>query len=123
MVRTVRRSEELGADLKRARKDRGLSLRDVEGETGISFANLSRFERQVGSPTADNLSRITEWLNIPIARILPSDDGEQPVICYPDEKTPDIVQAHIDRDPNLTEDQKRGLGEFFRAAYAQFAGK
>jgi transcriptional regulator with XRE-family HTH domain len=95
----------------------------VEGETGISFATLARIERQVGSPTSENLTRITEWLNIPIARILPSDDGEQPVIYYPDEKTPDIVQAHIDRDPNLTEDQKRGLGEFFRVAYATFAGK
>ena len=123
MVRTVIRSEELGAALKRARKDRGLSLRDVEGETGISFATLARIERQVGSPTSENLTRITEWLNIPIARILPSDDPKQPVIFYPDEKTPDIIQAHIDRDPNLTEDQKRGLGEFFRAAYATFAGK
>ena len=123
MVRTVIRSEELGAALKRARKERGLSLRDVEGEIGISFATLARIERQVGSPTPDNLARITEWLNIPIERIIHSDDPKQPVIFYPDEKTPDIIQAHIDRDPNLTEEQKRGLGEFFRAAYATFAGR
>ncbi|MEQ1765549.1 MAG: helix-turn-helix transcriptional regulator [Pyrinomonadaceae bacterium] len=123
MVRTLIRSEELGAALKRARKDRGMSLRDVENETGISFATLARIERQVGSPTPDNLTSITEWLNIPIARILSSDAADQPVVFYPHEKTPDIVQAYIDRDPNLTEDQKRGLGEFFRVAYAQFARK
>jgi len=123
MVRTRIRSEELGAALKRARKAQGLSLRDVEGETGISFATLARIERQVGSPTPDNLARITEWLNIPIARILPSEDPDQPVIFYSDEKTPDIVQAYIDRDPFLTEDEKRALGEFFRAAYVAFAGK
>ena len=100
-----------------------MSLRDVENETGISFATLARIERQVGSPTSENLTRITEWLGIPIARILPSDAAERPVIFYPHEKTPDIIQAYIDRDPNLTEDQKRGLGEFFRVAYATFAGK
>jgi transcriptional regulator with XRE-family HTH domain len=122
MVRTVIRSEELGAALKRARKARGLSLRDVEGETGISFATLARIERQVGSPTPDNLARITEWLNIPIARILPLEEGDQPAIFYPDETTPDIVQAYIDRDPNLTKDQKRALGEFFRTAYRLYAG-
>ncbi len=123
MVRTVIRSEHLGSALRRARKDRGLSLRDVENETGISFATLARIERQVGSPTPDNLARITKWLNIPIGRILPSDAADQPVVFYPDEKTPDIIQAYIDRDPNLTEDQKRGLAEFFRVAYALFAGK
>lgn len=123
MARSRIRSEELGAALRRARKDRGVSLRDVENETGISFATLSRIERQVGSPTSDNLTRIIEWLDIPIGRIVPVDDGEQPVIFYPHEKTPEIVQAYIDRDPNLTEEQKRGLGEFFRVAYATFAGK
>jgi transcriptional regulator with XRE-family HTH domain len=123
MVRTVIRSEELGAALKRARKARGLSLRDVEGETGISFATLARIERQVGSPTPDNLARITQWLNIPMARILPPDEGDRPAIFYPDETTPDIVQAYIDRDPYLAEDEKRALGEFFRAAYAAFEGK
>jgi len=123
MARTRIRSEELGAALRRARKDRGVSLRDVENETGISFATLSRIERQVGSPTSGNLTRIVEWLDIPIGRIIPSDDGEQPVVFYPHEKTPEIVQAYIDRDPNLTDEQKRGLSEFFRVAYAQFSGK
>jgi transcriptional regulator with XRE-family HTH domain len=107
----------------RARKDRGLSLREVENETGISFATLARIERQVGSPTPANLAKIVDWLNIPIARIMPAADGEQPAVFYPNEKTPDIVQAYIDRDPNLTEEQKRGLAEFFRVAYAQFADK
>ncbi len=123
MVRTLIRSEELGAALRRARKDRGLSLREVENETGISFATLARIERQVGSPTPANLAKIVDWLNIPIARIMPAADGEQPAVFYPNEKTPDIVQAYIDRDPNLTEEQKRGLAEFFRVAYAQFADK
>ena len=123
MARSPIRSEELGAALRRARKDRGVSLRDVENETGISFATLSRIERQVGSPTSDNLTRIIEWLDIPIGRIVPADDGEQPVVFYPHEKTPEIVQAYIDRDPNLTREQKRGLGEFFRVAYARFARK
>jgi transcriptional regulator with XRE-family HTH domain len=122
MVRTPIRSEQLGAALKRARKERGISLRDVENETGISFATLSRIERQATSPTQDNLVRILEWLDIPIGRIVPSGEGEQPVVFFPHEKTPDIVQAYIDRDPNLTDEQKRGLNEFFRVAYAAFAG-
>jgi transcriptional regulator with XRE-family HTH domain len=108
---------ELGRAIKRRREELGLSLRDVADVTEVSASTLSRIENGTGRPDADNIARLTGWLDMPIDRVMnkqKSDDVE-PVIYYPHEATTEIVEAH------LTPETAKALSELFRVAYKQFS--
>ena len=115
---------ELGRAIKRRREETGQSLRDVADITGVSASTLSRIENGTGKPDADNIARLTSWLDMPIDRVMnktaASDVG--PVIYYPHEATPEIVEAHLRADKNLTPETANALSELFRVAYKQFSG-
>lgn len=62
----------LKSRLQRRQENEGLSLRDVEELTGVSFSTLSRFNRGVGELTYKNARRLKAWLdNEPIAEQKP----------------------------------------------------
>jgi transcriptional regulator with XRE-family HTH domain len=114
---------ELGRAIKRRREELGLSLRDVADVTEVSASTLSRIENGTGRPDADNIARLTGWLDMPIDRVMnkqKSDDVE-PVIYYPHEATTEIVEAHLRADKNLTPETAKALSELFRVAYKQFS--
>ena len=121
LVNTV----ELGRAIRRKREELGLSLRDVADETGVSASTLSRIENGTGKPDADNIARLTGWLQMPMERVMGagSADGaeEAPVVYFPHEATPDIVEAHLRADRNLNPETAKALSELFRVAYAQFS--
>ncbi|MGH9901755.1 MAG: helix-turn-helix domain-containing protein [Pyrinomonadaceae bacterium] len=121
LVNTV----ELGRAIRRKREEAGLSLRDVADETGVSASTLSRIENGTGKPDADNIARLTAWLNVPMERIMGGrqldGDENKPVVYFPQEAMPDIVEAHLRADRNLTPDTAKALSELFRVAYAQFS--
>ena len=115
---------ELGRAIKRRREELGLSLRDVADKTNVSASTLSRIENGTGKPDADNIARLTNWLDMPIDRVMKvkkSDNKVEPVIYYPHEATPEIVEAHLRADKNLSEETASALSELFRVAYTQFA--
>src|SRR3712207_7175657 len=66
LVNTV----ELGRAIRRKREEMGLSLRDVADETGVSASTLSRIENGTGKPDADNIARLTGWLDMPMERVM-----------------------------------------------------
>ena len=121
LVNTV----ELGRAIRRKREELGLSLRDVADETGVSASTLSRIENGTGKPDADNIARLTAWLNVPVERIMSGrdteSDEERAVVYFPQESTPEIVEAHLRADRNLTPETAKALSELFRVAYAQFS--
>ena len=114
LVNTV----ELGRAIRRKREELGLSLRDVADETKVSASTLSRIENGTGKPDADNIARLTAWLEMPVERIMSGreqgDDSAQAVVYFPQE-------AHLRADRNLNEETARALSELFRVAYAQFS--
>ena len=118
-------TEELGRAIRRRREELGLSLRDVAVETSVSASTLSRIENGTGKPDADNIARLTTWLNVPMERILsgrPSHaESSKAVVYYPQEPTPEIVEAHLRADRNLTPQTAAALSELFRVAYQQFS--
>ena len=63
-------TEELGRAIRRRREELALSLRDVADQTSVSASTLSRIENGTGKPDADNIARLTKWLDMPIERIL-----------------------------------------------------
>lgn len=121
LVNTV----ELGRAIRRKREEQGLSLRDVADETNVSASTLSRIENGTGKPDADNIARLTAWLNVPVERIMSgrsSDSGDaEAVVYFPQESTPEIVEAHLRADRNLTPETAKALSELFRVAYQQFS--
>lgn len=116
---------ELGRAVKRRREELGLSLRDVAEKTSVSASTLSRIENGTGKPDADNIARLTAWLEVPVERILSGrpaqDDSKQAVVYYPQEPVPEIVEAHLRADRNLNPETAAALSELFRVAYAQFS--
>ena len=117
---------ELGTAVRRRREQQSLSLRDVADLTGVSASTLSRIENGTGKPDADNIARLAAWLDMPIERVMhhtnrsPSDP--KPVVYYPHESTPEIVEAHLRADRHLSPETAKALSELFRVAYAQFSG-
>ncbi|MEP6923683.1 MAG: helix-turn-helix transcriptional regulator [Pyrinomonadaceae bacterium] len=117
-------TKELGRAIKRKREQMELSLRDVANETQVSASTLSRIENGTGKPDADNIARLTNWLDMPVDRVMKRTqrtDQIEPVIYYPHEPTPEIIEAHLRADRNLTPETARALSEMFRVAYKQFS--
>jgi len=118
-------TEELGNAVRRRREQQNLSLRDVADQTGVSASTLSRIENGTGKPDADNIARLASWLDMPIERVMHhgqrSASDPKPVVYYPHESTPEIVEAHLRADRQLTPETARALSELFRVAYKQFS--
>ncbi len=125
VTRNIVNTEALGRAVRRKREELQLSLRDVANETGVSASTLSRIENGTGKPDADNIARLTAWLDVPMERILSGRSSDSPqekaVVYYPHESTPEIVEAHLRADRNLTSETAAALSELFRVAYAQFS--
>jgi transcriptional regulator with XRE-family HTH domain len=117
-------TKELGRAIKRKREQMGLSLRDVANETQVSASTLSRIENGTGKPDADNIARLTNWLDMPVDRVMKraaNAAAVEAVVYYPHEAMPEIVAAHLRADKNLTPDTAKALSELFRVAYQQFS--
>lgn len=114
---------ELGLAIKRHREELKLSLRDVADLTGVSASTLSRIENGTGKPDADNIARLSGWLDMPVDRVMKKQNSEEiePVIYYPHEATPEIVEAHLRADKKLSPETAKALSELFRVAYQQFS--
>lgn len=127
MARTTKsliNTEELGRAIRRRREELSLSLRDVADQTNVSASTLSRIENGTGKPDADNIARLTSWLDMPLERILSrsrEDSDPKAVVYYPHESTPEIVEAHLRADRNLSPETADALSELFRVAYSQFS--
>jgi transcriptional regulator with XRE-family HTH domain len=110
-------TEELGRAIRRRREELGLSA--------VSASTLSRIENGTGKPDADNIARLTSWLDVPMERILSGrrseTDSTKAVVYYPQEPMPEIVEAHLRADRNLTPETASALSELFRVAYNQFS--
>src|ERR1043166_8946806 len=116
---------ELGRAIKRRREELQLSLRDVADQTNVSASTLSRIENGTGKPDADNIARLTSWLDMPLERILTRgrEDASdaKAVVYFPHESTPEIVEAHLRADRNLSPETADALSQLFRVAYSQFS--
>ena len=58
----------LGADLRAIRKARGQTLADLAEATGRSVGWLSQVERDLSSPSIDDLGTLAVALNVPLSR-------------------------------------------------------
>jgi transcriptional regulator with XRE-family HTH domain len=117
--------KELGDAVRRKRDEMRLGLRAVADATGVSASTISRIENGTCQPSTENIVRLAEWLRMPMERFIGARDREKdeaaPVIYFPQEATPDIVEVHLRADRNLTPEGAAALAEMFRVAYKQFS--
>jgi len=56
----------IGKILKSLRKQKGISLRILGKELGISFTTLSAYERNKAQPTIENCYKLSKFFEVPI---------------------------------------------------------
>jgi DNA-binding XRE family transcriptional regulator len=113
----------LGEAIKRRRSELGISLRDLADKTGVSASTLSRIENGTGKPDAATIATLSDWLAIPVQRIIRSGDVPDGTVIYSmTEPLPDIIEAHLRADKNMTSEMAAALSQMFRVAYNQFGG-
>ena len=72
--------ENIGSRLRRVRKNRDMTLNELAMGSGLSVSYISNLERDLCSPTLDNLNRICGVLNISLIKLLDSADWNEGVI-------------------------------------------
>jgi transcriptional regulator with XRE-family HTH domain len=70
----------VAANMRRVRLARGLSLRELSSQTGLSKASLSQIEREIANPTVSTLTRIAVALDISFSELTRSPQTEPLVI-------------------------------------------
>lgn len=99
--------DQLGAELRRIREERGRSLRQVEEETGISPATLSRIER--GSrPELPIVDKLAQWLDINVATV-----GDTAGAIKTDADLKRTIAVHLRANRNLSEEVAQAIIESF----------
>lgn len=69
-TRPTRRRPMVGAQIRRRRRARGLTLAQVSGETGLNIGYLSQVENDKASPSLETLAALAAALDVPIAWFL-----------------------------------------------------
>lgn len=112
----------LGERLKRTRKAREVTLKDVAERTKISIATLSRIERgdakSVDSPT---LLALAKWMGAVASEFVERPDLDSGKSEADQHATPDVVELHLRADKNLDKTTAIALAKMFRAAYESLA--
>ena len=79
-------NEQVGARLRSIRKQRGLSLQDVQriSEQEFKAAVLGAYERGERSLSLPRLRKLSEFYNVPMLQFLPSEEGVDPTAIKAD---------------------------------------
>lgn len=93
------------------RRERGMSLRDLADETGVSFNTLSRVERG-HVPDLHNFRQIIDWLGVPAEVYL---DREEP------SSTPKAIARHLATDRRLTPEAAERIQRIVDDMYNELA--
>lgn len=56
--------EAFGADVRKVRKEKGLSLRAASDEVGIAFNTFYRIEVSLKTPSVENAARVAMWADL-----------------------------------------------------------
>jgi transcriptional regulator with XRE-family HTH domain len=110
----------IGQRLRRVRKQRDLTLREVFDETGIPIPTLSRIERGAAkSLDSATLLALSEWMAVSVEELrgIPKSVKKHGKEI---QETPDIVELHLRADKNLSKDTALALANLFRTAYEHY---
>jgi transcriptional regulator with XRE-family HTH domain len=101
----------LAASLRKARRARRLSLRDLADQIGVSFNTLSRVERGFW-PDLKNYQAIVGWLELPASTFLGPLESAS---------TPDVITKHLFSDPLLSAEGAEEIATLVQRMYSKLA--
>lgn len=81
-------------NMRRVRLARGLSLRELAAQTGLSKASLSQIEREIANPTVSTLTRIAVALDISFSELTRSPQIE-PLVVRASERSATTAGARL----------------------------
>jgi transcriptional regulator with XRE-family HTH domain len=84
--------EVLAAELRRHRKDRGLSLEALSALSGVSRSMISKVERAEAVPSTTLLSRLAEALGVTFSRLM-APPTEREILVIPADRQPILRDA------------------------------
>ncbi|SHJ90581.1 transcriptional regulator, XRE family with cupin sensor [Dethiosulfatibacter aminovorans DSM 17477] len=76
----------VGENLKKIRKERNLTLKEMSDITGVSKSMLGEIERSVSNPTIAVLWKIASGLKIPFTQLIHSEKASVNIVRSPDMK-------------------------------------
>lgn len=83
----------IGENIQKLRKAKGLSLRKLSAEIGISHNNLASYERDAIVPSLENAVKISQYFNVPLEYLFM---GEKAEFKYHDLELADLF-GEVDR--------------------------
>jgi len=83
----------IGENIQKLRKAKGLSLRKLSAEVGISHNNLASYERDAIVPSLENAVKISHYFNVPLEYLFM---GEKANFKYHDLELADLF-GEVDR--------------------------
>lgn len=86
----------LGASLRSLRKSRRITLQSLSQQTGLSIGYLSNLERNLSSPTLDNMQKICEVLGTSIGDLLQRSTEQSVVVRREDRAVSNDPELQID---------------------------
>lgn len=72
--------DQIGYSIRNMRKVRGITLKEMAGKTGLSIGYLSNVERNLCSPTLQNIQKICESLGTSLGDLLERSDKQQVIV-------------------------------------------
>lgn len=103
----------IGAQIRRLRKDRGLTMKQLAELTGVTEQAISQYERDIRTPKRDITRKLAEALNVNIVDLYPKDFFE--ALFSSIQPISKLLDIYIKEDPELNWDIVKGLSadEFF----------
>lgn len=98
---------QLGAELRKRRKEEGLSLRDVEERTGMSASTLSRMERG-HIPDLSIVEKLANWLGVNVQAA-----GKARMEIESDEDLMRAIEVHLRANKDLSEEVARSIARSY----------
>lgn len=66
----------IGENIQKLRKAKGLSLRKLSAEIGISHNNLASYERDAIVPSLENAIKVSHYFNVPLEYLFMGEKAE-----------------------------------------------
>jgi transcriptional regulator with XRE-family HTH domain len=101
-----RRRPAIGRQVKRWRRDRGLTLAEVADRSGLNIGYLSQIENDKASPSLSCLASIGDALDVPIAWFLIDEVTPPHVVRASERTTTTLERGHLER---VDDNASRGL--------------
>jgi len=104
---------QLGDNLRRLRRERGLTLEALAATSGVSRAMISKIERQDAVPTATVLGRLALGLEVGLSQLVGGQRPRQPTLLRPADQA-----VFRDAESGL---ERRSLSPLFPDRHVDFA--